>query len=86
MRAMNKEVEDGIIFTMSEKLLDVCNSNQLNIKESCACVAAATHQALYSIFRSVGINDRDEIKEYINKLLQITIDFNNKHSGLDSHS
>ena len=83
---MDKEVVDGIIFTMSEKLLDVCNRNQLNMKDACACIATATHQALYSIFRSVGINDRDVIKEYINNLLQITIDFNNKHSGLDSYS
>lgn len=79
---MDKEIFDSI----ADYLIDICNRNKLSVAESCACIAAATHQALYSIFRSAGINDRDVIKEHINNLLQITIDFNNKNSGLDSYS
>lgn len=82
---MDKEIFDSIV----DYLIDICNRNKLSVAESCACIAAATYQALYSIFRSAGINDRDVIKvikEYINNLLQITIDFNNKNSGLDSYS
>lgn len=79
---MDEAVIKGITGTMVDKLLDVCNRNKLSPEDACSFVMVAACSTLYSIFRSMGMNDRKQIRENIRTILQGTTDL---QSSLDSH-